>query len=431
VIPYNLGGVPGDPSAPAGRGCPGSRQSATTASAAPPGAAHWVGSWSSPPIDPGAYAGLVPDDAGTGGVTVRDVVHTTLGGGTLRIRLSNVFGSAPATFADVRVAISAGGAGIVAGTSHRVRFGGQTSVTVRKGGQAVSDPVGLSVAAGQNLAVSIYAAQATGTVTGAGSLNHTNFISGPGDATTATASTAYPTKAPVWYWLGGIDVRSSDPGAGAIVALGDSITAGYASTIDANRGWVDLLADRLRAAQTQPPLAVLNAGIAGNELHAGSPCYGQSGLQRMDRDVLQQTGVREVILDEGDNDITQPREPSSASTPQCLPHRTISAAGMIADFKLAIRRLHARHLKVIGVTLSPFGRYQYWSPAIEAEREAINRWIRTTPDYDGVIDFDRVLRDPAHPAWLAPRYDSGDHLHPNNAGHAVMARAIPLSLFSD
>jgi lysophospholipase L1-like esterase len=137
-----------------------------------------------------------------------------------------------------------------------------------------------------------------------------------------------------------------------------------------------------------------------------------------------------VILDEGVNDITHPNEPTTAPLYECLTHRKISAAGMIALFKLAIRRIHADHLKVIGVTLSPFGRYAYWTPAIEAERDAINRWIRTGHAFDGIIDFDRVLRDPVHPAWLNPRYDGGDGLHPNDAGHAAMARAIPLSLFA-
>jgi lysophospholipase L1-like esterase len=136
-----------------------------------------------------------------------------------------------------------------------------------------------------------------------------------------------------------------------------------------------------------------------------------------------------VIVDEGVNDITHPNEPTTAPLYQCLAHRKISAAGMIALFKLAIRRIHAAHLKAIGVTLSPFGRYAYWSSAIEAERQAINRWVRTTHAYDGIIDFDRVLRDPANPSWLNPRYDSGDGLHPNDVGHAAMARAVTLSLF--
>ena len=137
-----------------------------------------------------------------------------------------------------------------------------------------------------------------------------------------------------------------------------------------------------------------------------------------------------MIVAEGVNDITQPREPRSAGAHVCLPHLPISAAGMIADYRGAIRRIHAHGLRAIGATITPFGRYPYWTPAIETERRRINRWIRTSRAFDGVIDFDRVLRDPAHPAWLNPTYDSGDGLHPNNGGHAVMAGAIPLSLFT-
>jgi len=429
VIALNLAGRPSAPSAPAGAGCPGMRHRTATAADA---STHWVGSWGAPADRPGPLAAAIPDFSGTGGLTVRDVVHTTLGGPELRVRLSNVFGSHAVTFTDVRVAVATGSARptTVAGSSRRVRFAGSERVTVPAGAEVASDPVDLPVRAGQNLAISIYAPAASGTATVAGSLNHTNYISGPGDATAATAAASFPVTTSAWYWIDGVDVAPRAPGAGAVVALGDSITAGFDSTENANVDWLDLLADRLRAAHTPPPLSVLNEGISGNNLHESSPCFGQSGLARMQRDVFEQPGVRDVIVDEGVNDITHPHEPTSAPLYQCLAHRAISAAGMIADFKLAIARIHAHHLKAIGVTLSPFGRYAYWTPAVEAERQQINHWIRTSHAFDGVIDFDRVLRDPNHPAWLNPRYDSGDGLHPNNAGHAAMAASIPLSLFA-
>ena len=208
--------------------------------------------------------------------------------------------------------------------------------------------------------------------------------------------------------------------------MGDSITAGYDSTRDAYRGWVDRLANRLHADRAVAPLSVLNAGIAGNNLHEGSPCYGQSGLARIRRDALDQPGVRVVVVDEGANDITQPAEPSSAPLAVCLAHRRISAASMIALFKRTIGIIRARHLRAVGVTIAPFGRYAYWSPVIEAERQAINRWIRHSRAFDAVLDFDRAVRDRAHPSWLAPRYDSGDGLHPNDLGHAALARSISL-----
>ncbi len=405
-----------------------------TAALAMPGGAFatpiWVGSWSTSPVEPGLLAGAVPFYGGTGGRTVRDMVHLTLGGPSVRVRVSNVFGSRTASFSDVRIAIAAQGAAIRPGTGRRLHFSGRAMARIAPGHQLTSDPVRLRVRSGETLAISIYAPGATGVATVGGSLNHTNYVSGAGDAAGSISPAAFATTSTSWYWIGGVDVTARSSEAGAIVALGDSITAGYASTLDANRDWVDLLATRLRRARSLPERAVLNAGIAGNNLHESSPCYGQSALKRMSRDALHQTRVRYVILDEGVNDITHPTEPPSAPLYGCLAHRKISAAGMISLYKLAVRRIHAAHLRAIGVTLSPFGRYAYWTPGIESERNQINRWIRSTHVFDGIIDFDRTLRDPSHPAWLRPGFDSGDGLHPNDRGHAAMAGAIDLSLFS-
>jgi lysophospholipase L1-like esterase len=290
--------------------------------------------------------------------------------------------------------------------------------------------VALSLRPGSNVAVSVYAPAATGTVTTSGDVDHSSYVSVPGDETAATSPAGYAERVATWYWIDGVDVAPRNRRSGAIAVLGDSITAGFASTPNADRAWPDLLAVRLRAGHAHPPLAVLNAGISGNNLSRSSPCFGQSGLQRLGRDVLSQPGVRDVIVALGVNDITQPREPRSGAAYVCLPHEPISAAGMIADYRAAIRRIHARGLRAIGATITPLGRYTYWTPAIEAERRRINRWIRTSGAFDGVIDFDRALRDPAHPTWMKPAYDSGDGLHPNDAGHAAMADAIPLSLFT-
>jgi lysophospholipase L1-like esterase len=405
---------------------------AARAPASAPARAPWVAAWSAPLVRPGPAASTIVFDGGTGGRTVRDVVHLTLGGTNVRVRLSNVFGNRTATFGDVRIAVASGSglAGTVAGTSRRVRFRGATTIRVAPGHAIAGDPVALAVRPGANLAVSLFAPRATGTVTTSGDVDHTSYISAPGDATASTSPQSFPARASAWYWIDGVDVAPRNRRSGAIVGLGDSITAGFDSTPNADRGWPDLLADRLRAAHTRPPLAVLDAGISGNDLSRPSPCFGSSGMQRMQRDVFDQPGVRDVIVAEGVNDITQPREPRSAGAYACLPHRAISAAGMIADYRSAIGRIHARGLRAIGATITPFGRYEYWTPAIEAERQRINRWIRTSHAFDGVIDFDRVLRDPAHPAWLKPSYDSGDGLHPDDAGHAAMADAIPLSLFA-
>src|ERR1700744_1995326 len=205
---------------------------ATTPIAGPPAhgaATRWVASWSAPPDRPGPSSGGIPDLAGTGGVTVRDVVHTTLGGPELRVRLAT--GAALPT--------------TVAGSSRRIGFAGAEQVTVPAGGVVASDPVKLPVRAGQDVAISIYAPGSTGTVTIAGRFNHTNYVSGPGDLTAATTATSFPVTSPAWYWLDGVDVAARDPDAGAVVALGDSITAGFDSTEKANAGRDELLGDRL------------------------------------------------------------------------------------------------------------------------------------------------------------------------------------------
>ena len=388
----------------------------------------WVGAWSTSPISPGPLFGLIPFYSGTGGRTVRDVVRVTLAGSELRIHLTNEFGNRRAGFQDVRVAVSAGGPRVVTGTSRRVTFSGLTSVTVAAGHEVSSDPIQMTLRAGQELAISIYSRGPTGPTTTGGSLQHTNYLSGRGDVAGAASATSFPVSAKAWYWLSGVDVLPPSPSAGAVVALGDSITAGAESTPGANVDWVDLLANRLLRANRN--LSVLNAGISGNNLHSDSPCFGQSGLRRLSRDALAQAGVRSVIVALGTNDLTQPTEPPSAPAYRCLTHRPISAAGMIALYKLLIRRVHARHLQIIGSTITPFGRYRYWTPALERARIRINSWILQSHAFDGVIDFAEAVADRGHPSWLSPRYDSGDGLHPNNGGHAAMARAVNLSQFS-
>jgi lysophospholipase L1-like esterase len=389
---------------------------------------HWVGAWSTPPIRPGLLAGAIPFNAGTGGRTVRNIVHTTLGGTAVRIRLSNVFGTRPLKIDDARLAISAG-RGLLRGRVRRVRFGGRARVTVPVGRQVTSDPLAMRVRFGEDIAVSLYSAGAIGDATTGGSLFHTNYVSEPGDHGADRSARSYTTTAKVWYYLAGVDVKASRRSAGAVVALGDSITQGYSSTPDANRGWVDLLARRLHAARPRLGRSFLNAGIAGNNLHQDTPCFGQSALHRLTRDALDQTGVGTVIVDEGANDLSHPIEPPTDPLYGCVAHRKASAAAMIRLYRRGMRRIHGRHLKAIIATITPFGRYRYWTPAIERKRRAINHWIRTNRSADGFIDLDRVLKSPAHPSWLRVAYDSGDHLHPNDAGHAAIARSIKLSLF--
>jgi lysophospholipase L1-like esterase len=366
----------------------------------------------------------MPFYADIGGRTIRDVVRPTLSGSAARIRLSNLFGARPVTFTDVRIAPSAGG-GATDGPGRRVTFHGRTRVTIPVGGQIASDVVAMPVQSARDLAVSLYSPGLTGTVTAGGSLFHTNYISNPGDTAVSSAGSSFPNVSQVWYFLTGVDVQPRAKAA-AVVAVGASITFGYRSTPDAYRGWVDILARRLHANRRTRNLSVINAGIAGNNLHQDTGCYGQSLLHRLDRDALDQPGVRAVIIAIGSNDLTQPHQ--NPADP-CIAHTPISAHGMIADYTKAIRRIHARQLKAILATIPPFGAYQYWSPQIEQERQAINRWIRRSKLPDAVIDEDAVLADPAHPSRLLPRYDSGDGLHPNDAGHARLGSSINLSMF--
>lgn len=407
-------------------GAGGAARAGGTAGAGGTGApTHWVGSWSAPPDRPGPLSAGIPDLAGTGGLTVRDVVHTTLGGPELRVRLSNVFGSRPVTFTDVRVALATGSAlpTTVAGSSRRVRFGGAEQVTVAPGSEVASDPVTLAVRAGQNLAISIYAPVSTGTATIAGS-NHTNYISGAGDATAATTAASFPVSTPVWYWIDGVDVASPDPDAGAVVALGDSITAGVGSLPDADANWPDDLARRLDAVPGDT-LSVVDEGIGGNRVLNRSECCGLSAIDRFAPDVLTQTGARDVILLEGVNDLGFSQKHTAVS----LPHTNVSAAQLIAGDERIILAAHAAGLRIFGATLLPFKGARYWTPAAEAKREALNRWILTSGAFDGVLDFSTVMADPTNPLRLNPVYDSGDHLHPNDAGYQAMADSIDLKLF--
>jgi lysophospholipase L1-like esterase len=395
----------------------------TVASAA---ARPLVAGWAMAPKDPGRLAVLIPHHDDIGGRTVRDVVRVTLDGSALRIRLSNLFGSRPLVIDAARVARSAP-AGATTGPSRRLTFHGKARVTIPVGGQVASDVAPLAVRSGQDLAVSLYSAGPTGTVTAGGSQFHTNYVSESGDHTASGASGDFPEAARAWYFLTGVDVRPVHRAAGAVVAIGASITTGFNSTLDAYRGWVDVLGRRLHAKSATRDLAMVNTGIAGNNLHEDTGCYGQSLLHRLRRDALDQPGVTAVLVAIGSNELTQPHQDRSDS---CIAHTPISATGMIADYSKAVRRIHARHLEAILMTIPPFGRNANWSAAIERERRAINKWMRTSKLPDGVVDAEPVLADPAHPSWLLPAYDSGDGLHPNDAGHNALARSINLNLFT-
>jgi lysophospholipase L1-like esterase len=282
------------------------------------------------------------------------------------------------------------------------------------GADAYSDPVGLSVAAGQDLAVSLYTPSATGPATWHAMALTASYLAA-GDHTADESATTFTATTGSWFFLTGVDVVSRDAG-GTIVALGDSITDGAGSTFGANHRWPDFLAQRLNAAPPAGRKSIVNEGISGNEILKDRACCGSqvSALARLDRDVLAQAGATDVILLEGINDIGA---------------ESASADDVIAGMRQIIARVHARGLEIHGGTLTPIGGSFYDSPQHEAAREAVNQWIRTSGEFDGVIDFDRAIRDPSDPHRMLPADDSGDHLHPGDAGYRAMASAVPLKQF--
>ena len=353
--------------------------------------------------------------------TVRQIVHTSLGGEQVRLRLSNVFGKQKVEIGAVHLARRSSGAGIAAGSDHVVAFGGRPSVTIPAGAIVLSDPVSFKVPAGADLAVSLFVPKAA---LGAGihyASQQTNYV-GAGDLTGA-ADMAGAGTIPSWVFLAGVDVLAPSA-AFSVVAFGDSITDGARSTMDTNRRWPDILAGRLAAKK----IGMVNAGIGGNRiLHDALPNsirFGVNALARFEQDVLAQPGVRYVIILEGINDLGH----AGTSAPIS---ETVTADDLIAGMKQMIERAHVRGVKVIGATILPFEGTVfagYFSAEKEVKRKAINAWIRTGGAFDEVIDFDRTMRDPAHPDRVLPAYDGGDHLHPGDAGYKAMGESINLKL---
>lgn len=391
-----------------------SAQAETRASVAD---AHWVTTWGAVPVSEGE-----PLKA----QSVRQVLRTSIGGSSLRIRLSNLFGTAPVTIGPVHVAKSAGGSAIQPDSGHAVTFDGKPTVIIAPGSDTLSDPVEVPVAALQELAVSLYlpAGAERPTVHGVG--NQTVFFA-TGDATAAPefpASDGEPDDSR--YFLTDLEV-AADPAARAIVILGDSVTDGVGSTENRNARWPDALAERLQADPALADIAVVNSGIAGNRIvnDAAAPYRGPSSLSRFDRDVLGKPGVRWVLLLQGSNDV-------SAGDVLKTPNEKVSAEQIIDGMKTLIARARAKGIKIWGGTLLPKGGAAFPAPPSEEariKRHAVGKWIRTSGAFDAVVDFEKVMHDPANPDRLLPAYDSGDHLHPNDAGYKAMAAALDLSLF--
>ncbi|MFD9971729.1 SGNH/GDSL hydrolase family protein [Streptomyces sp. NPDC059011] len=365
------------------------------------GTGGWTGTWSAAPGE----AGVAP----AGGHSVRNVVHTSLGGSEARITLSNLYGTEPLHIGRASIAVAAGGAAAVPGSLRPVLFDGRRSVSVPPGGHVVGDPALLSVPEDGHLLVTLFLpAPGGGTVTLHARARQTSYLA-EGDRTRDAGAARYTLRTSSWHHLTAVDVRN--PAArGTVVALGDSLTDGAGSTPDTDRRWPDHLADRLRSGRWG--YGVVNQGISGNRLLRDG--IGPSGLSRFDRDVLGRPGARVVVIALGVNDLLRPAG-------------TADPAGVTAGLRSLADRARARGLRVVGATLMPFEGHPRYSPALEAARQEINGAVRAGTVFDAVVDFDRALRDPYAPERLHPAYDSGDHLHPNDAGYARMAHSVDLS----
>lgn len=349
--------------------------------------------------------------------TIRMVAHSSVEGTALRIHLSNLRSTTPLTVGAVSVAEQADRATAVAGSQRAVTFAHTRSVTIPAGKELVSDPVPMSVKAEQNVLVSIYLPRATSSATWHSDAFDTSYLSLPGDHTADTGDGDYIAATTSWYYLCGLDVISPHA-RGTVVAFGDSITDGYDTPAGTYHRWSDYLARRLSVTK---PMGVVDAGLGGNRVLTDVPniWQGISATKRFAHDALGRPGVRDVILMEGINDIGNNAGPDGAP---------LTAQDLIDGYRDLIQQAHAVHVRIIGGTITPDKGAGYFSGPAEAIRQAVNGWIRTSGAFDGVADFDKALADPADPAALDPAFDSGDHLHPNEAGMQALANAVDLSL---
>jgi lysophospholipase L1-like esterase len=416
--------------AAAGGLLPAPAASAAAGGAAGGPAGRWVSTWAASAMaaTPASLA-LFPGDVSSAGFTdqtVRNVLWASAGGRAVRVRLSNAFGERAITFDHVEIGVSAGGASIATGTNHLVTFGGSKSVTIAPGAEVVSDAAEMRVPAATDLAVSLFTQAATGPATYHADAQQINYISTPGDHAASESGAAFTTTSQSWYFIEDVDVLAAPRTRGTIVAFGDSITDGFASTVNANARWPNDVARRILAGPPGRVHPVVDEGISGNRILNDSACFGVNAQARFTRDVAARTGARYAVLLEGINDIGFSQLPDSGCS---APNTDVSAGQIIAGYKHIIAAAHAAGLKIAGGTLTPFQGSFYYSAAGEAKREAVNHWIRTSGAFDGVIDFDAAVRDPASPLRMLPAYDSGDHLHPNDAGYQAMADTVDLGLF--
>ncbi len=394
---------------------------------------QWIGTWAAAPQPP------IPRSLQSfRKQTLRLIVHTSAGGTKVRIKISNTFGDQPLLIGGAHIARRTTAAEIDPASDRALLFHGHSSTTIPARSMVVSDPVDLNVPALSDLAVSLFLPETTLATTLHILAKQTSYVST--DTGDSTAVVKFPVVKTIhsWPFLTGVDVEASPRGA-AIVAFGSSLTDGDGSTSETNRRWPDVLAERLqRGANQKAEVGVLNEGIIGNRLLNDSPqqpgfeygaALGQAGLARFERDVLAQAGVKYVIVGLGINDILFPGSLTPLS-------ESVSADSMISGYRQLIARAHQKGIRVIGTTNPPFENFflgeppiTFYTPEKEFVRQKVNAWILTSGEFDAVLDFDLVLRDPSHPTRLLPGYDSDDHLHPNDRGCIAEGNAIPLALF--
>lgn len=384
----------------------------------------WVSSWGASQQIPEPQNALPSDDLR--GATVRQIFHLSVGGRELRVHVSNAFGTEALHFTSVHIArpLVNSAAGIDPASDRMLTFADKQDVTVPPGAEFISDPLNDPVAPLSDVAITFHLDDPPARETGhPGSRATTWYVHGD---FAGAADLNDPKHVDHWYQVSEIDVLAR-PGAAAVVALGDSITDGHGATTNGNDRWTDVLAERLQSAKRTRNIGVSNQGIGGNHLLTDG--LGPNMLARFDRDVLAPAGVKCLIVFEGVNDLgglgLRLGDAASAADHAALVERVLAA------YEQIIERAHAHGLKILGATITPYVGSNYYHPdaASEADRQAVNQWIRAPGHFDAVIDFDAVVRDPEHQDRLLPSYDCGDHLHPSPAGYKAMGEAIPLSLF--
>ncbi len=376
-------------------------------------ATQWLATWSTGPqlVEPHN----MPPEPGLSNNTLRSIVRVTQGGDHIRLRFSNAFSSEPVTLQKVSIAQHRHAGEIDPQTARPVLFSGAEAITMAPGSEHVSDPLDFNLQAGSTVAINIYFAETSKDVTGHPGSRTTSYIAEGNQLNAADLSTQV--TADRWYVVTGIEVQAPE-NAAAVVVLGDSITDGRGSGTNKQNRWPDIFAEKLRANANTQNIAVINQGIGGNCVTRA--CLGPSALDRFERDVLNQAGVKWLIIFEGINDIGQAKNAEDAEK---------IADALIAAYQSMINQAHAANIKVYGATLLPFATSFYDTPERLDAWRTVNSWIRNSGEFDAVIDFEAVMTDPEQPGLLRADGDTGDHLHPNENGYVIMGSAVDLTLF--